>query len=136
PNPGPTKKKASINALAATRHLSHADAANATSATIAIHIHDAMKMAQPSHKCDHNHPLLSSPAFRKKRINIGIQVTAESRVAITRNFPTTYSAREIGRPRISGKALFARSDATSCGPCQVISKNEIQACAPRNARKK
>src|SRR3954462_7627437 len=136
PKAGPTKKKASITALAATRHLSHAEAASATSPTIAIHIHDARRMAPPSHRCDQSHPFPSSHACKKKMISTGIQVMTEIRVAITRNFPRTYSVRDIGGPRIRGSALLAKSAAISCGPCQVISKNDIHECAPRKARKK
>src|SRR5215472_18451134 len=136
PKPGPTKKKASIKALAATRHLSQADAASATNPTIAIHIHEARRIEPNIQKCDQIQPLPAIPAFKKKRRSVGIQVMTDTRLAITRNFPRTYSVREIGRPRISGKALFAKSIATNCGPCHVISRNEIHDCIPRKARKK
>ena len=136
PKPGPTKKNASMRALAATRHLSHVDAASATSPTMAIHIHDASRIEPSIQKCDQIQPLPSIPPFKKKRRSVGIQVTADTRLAITRNFPRTYSVREIGRPRIKGSALFAKSEAINCGPCQVISRNESQDCIPKNARKK
>src|ERR1700722_14066668 len=121
--PAPKNMTANSKAPATIRHFTQADSAIASSDRIAIQIKEESTRLPAIQRWLRVQAGPARLACIAKRINPGIHVICESRMANTEDFPSTYSARENGRQKYSGSAPLARSGEIKPGPTNAGNRN-------------
>src|ERR1700732_4700356 len=119
----PKNITARSKAPATILHFTQAERAMASRERIAIQISEESTILAASQRLFHVQLGPIRLACMPKRINPGIQVICESRIASTEDLPSTYSARENGRQKYNGRAPLARSGEIRPGPANAVRRN-------------
>src|SRR6187402_614014 len=135
PNAPGTKNRARIAPLATTRHLTSAEIARAINESRMIQTIEPKKIDHIIHRFDHSQPTPARETWKKKTRSPGIHVTHDSRNTTTAILPSTYSTRESGLQRYSGRALLARSREIKGGATITVRMNANAPCTSMNVRK-
>src|SRR5215467_9008122 len=111
---------ASIKAPATILHFTQADNVMASSDRIVIQTREETNRLPRIHRWSQVQWRPARLPCTIKRMNPGIQVIPESRIASTEDLPKTYSARENGRQKYKGNAPLARSGEIRPGPTKAV----------------
>src|ERR1700757_2494123 len=114
--PAPKNNTASNSAPATIRHFTHAESAMARSASTTIQMMEETIRLAAIHRWSHAQRGPARLACTAHRTIPGTQVISDKRIPSTEAFPNTYSNREKGRQKYSGKAPLARSGEIRPGP--------------------
>ena len=112
-----------------------ADRARPSNVSTAIHRAAPSSVAHEMRMLAHSQSGPARPACTPNNASTGTQVMADSSANSTSALPATYSARENGRERYSGRAPLTRSGDTSTGATQAVSMKASALWMPSVTRK-
>src|SRR4029077_2507291 len=135
PKPAPKNITPSSKAPATILHFTHAESAIASRDRIAIQINEDRIRLPAIQRFDHVQLAPARPACMANRINPGTHVICDSRIASTDDLPSTYSARENGRQKYSGRAPLARSGEINPGPAKAVNRKANTPCPLKKLKK-
>src|SRR5580704_356952 len=133
--PAPKNITPNSKAPATIFHFTQAESAIASRDRIAIQITEERIRLPASHKFFHAQLGPARLACMTNRINPGIHVICESKIASTEDLPSTYSARENGRQKYNGSAPLARSGEINPGPAKAVNRNANTPCTLMKLKK-
>src|SRR6202041_3624 len=133
--PAPKNITASNKAPATIRHFTQAESAIASRERTAIQIREESTRLAAIHRLVQVQLAPARLACIPKRINPGIHVICESRIASTEDLPSRYCARDNGRYKYNGSAPLARSGEIRPGPGNAVKRNASTPCTLMKRKK-